>query len=314
MKKKKTLLLVLFSILLCLVFTACGESKSSKDDDDEDEEETLSEDDFIGTWTDDETQLVLSDDGEGVFTLEGEDSDITWKLKGEKVTFKMDGDKYTCTINKKGKLKVEGGDGEYTLEKQKAKKNSKKDKNKKKSDDEDDDDDDDDDAKVSKKDKDTKDDVKVEPDDNDDDDDDDSKKKPDTKKGGTGMAAIAGYYKVIEMEQDGDDYAEYLDMLNQYGIYLYFTFNEDGTASMDMMGEHEDLLWDDTKIWSKGSETDAQPYVYKNDTLSIETDGVKMVLQRLSAAEEKTFLETGGQVDEEALMKMMEEMGSAYEN
>lgn len=311
MKKKKTLLLVLFSILLCLVFTACGESKSSKDDDDEEEEEEVT---YAGTWTneDDEITLVIDDDEKsGTLTIEGEEYELSKVKTGDSLTFKADGVKYTGKLKGEDQLKLTDEDKNVksTLEKQKAKKNSKKDKKKEKSDDEDDDDDD---AKVSKKDEDTKDDVKVEPDDND--DDDDSKKKPDTKKGGTGMAAIAGYYKVIEMEQDGDDYAEYLDMLNQYGIYLYFTFNEDGTASMDMMGEHEDLLWDDTKIWSKGSETDAQPYVYKNDTLSIETDGVKMVLQRLSAAEEKTFLETGGQVDEEALMKMMEEMGSAYEN
>lgn len=127
-------LAVLLALVMAIGVTACGNDSSSKSD--KDDEEEITEESFIGAWNwggDDSTSLLLDEDGEGVYTDSGEEYDIEWKLKGEKVTFKADGEKYTCTLGKKGdtlKLKSENGNINITLDKKKSSKKSGK-KNKK---------------------------------------------------------------------------------------------------------------------------------------------------------------------------------------
>ena len=91
---------------------------------------------------------------------------------------------------------------------------------------------------------------------------------------GGGSKTAAGTWKLTGMTQDGQDYSEYLSML---GMEITMVLNEDGTGTMEAMGQKVDVTWDESGITSQG---ETIPYTLDGDKLTMAQDGAEMIFTR----------------------------------
>ncbi|MCR5735787.1 MAG: hypothetical protein K6G22_14365 [Lachnospiraceae bacterium] len=104
----------------------------------------------------------------------------------------------------------------------------------------------------------------------------------------------AGYYKMTVYIEDGKDSEDYA-MLYEMGAYMYLVLNEDGTGVMDLLGDADDLEWDETMITFE--DTEPSEYTYEDGKITIEEDETKMVFERLTEEEEEYYIENGSDMD-----------------
>ena len=91
---------------------------------------------------------------------------------------------------------------------------------------------------------------------------------------GGGKNAAVGTWKLTGLFEGGEDYSAYLAML---GMDMTLVLNEDGTGSMEMMGEKIDVTWGDGKITNEG---ESIPFSVDGDKLTMEEDGSQLVFTR----------------------------------
>ena len=92
--------------------------------------------------------------------------------------------------------------------------------------------------------------------------------------GGGGKDPAVGTWKLTGMFMDGQDYSAYLGLL---GMEMTLTLNEDGTGTMDAMGESINITWSDGKITNEG---ESIPFSVDGDKLTMEEDGTQLVFTR----------------------------------
>lgn len=82
--------------------------------------------------------------------------------------------------------------------------------------------------------------------------------------GGSGLnKAAVGTWELTGLVSGGEDYSSMLSML---GMTITLVLNEDGTGTMDAMGESIDIKWDNNSI---SSGEDSLPYTLDGDTLTL---------------------------------------------
>ena len=91
---------------------------------------------------------------------------------------------------------------------------------------------------------------------------------------GGGKNAAVGTWKLTGLFEGEEDYSAYLAML---GMDLTLVLNEDGTGTMEMMGEKIDITWADGKIMNEG---ESLSFSVDGDTLTITEEGERMVFTR----------------------------------
>ena len=91
---------------------------------------------------------------------------------------------------------------------------------------------------------------------------------------GGGKNAAVGTWKLTGLFEGEEDYSAYLAML---GMDLTLVLNEDGTGTMEMMGEKIDITWADGKIINEG---ESLSFSVDGDTLTISEEGERMVFTR----------------------------------
>ncbi len=91
---------------------------------------------------------------------------------------------------------------------------------------------------------------------------------------GGGSKTAAGTWKLTGMTQDGQDYSQYLSML---GMEITMVLNDDGTGTMEAMGEKVDVTWDANGITSQG---ETISYTLDGDKLIMAQDGAEMIFTR----------------------------------
>ena len=89
-----------------------------------------------------------------------------------------------------------------------------------------------------------------------------------------GGKTAAGTWKLTGMTQDGQDYSQYLSML---GMEITMVLNDDGTGTMEAMGEKVDVTWDANGITSQG---ETISYTLDGDKLIMAQDGAEMIFTR----------------------------------
>ena len=100
----------------------------------------------------------------------------------------------------------------------------------------------------------------------------------------------AGYYKLLESTEDG--VTESTEEMEAMGLIYYLVLESDGTGYMEILGEKDELTWDD-KVF-KSEDTEPSEYRYADGKITIlGDDGASMVFVRLTAEEEANFLENG---------------------
>lgn len=92
--------------------------------------------------------------------------------------------------------------------------------------------------------------------------------------GGGGKNPAVGTWKLTGLFEGEEDYSAYLAML---GMDLTIVLNEDGTGTMEMMGEKLDITWADGKIMNEG---ESLSFSVDGDTLTISEEGERMVFTR----------------------------------
>ena len=92
--------------------------------------------------------------------------------------------------------------------------------------------------------------------------------------GGGGKNPAVGTWKLTGLFEGEEDYSAYLAML---GMDLTIVLNEDGTGTMEMMGEKLDITWADGKIMNEG---ESLSFSVDADTLTIAEEGERMVFTR----------------------------------
>ena len=92
--------------------------------------------------------------------------------------------------------------------------------------------------------------------------------------GGGGKNPAVGTWKLTGLFEGEEDYSAYLAML---GMDLTLVLNEDGTGTMEMMGEKLDITWADGKIMNEG---ESLSFSVDGDTLTIAEEGERMVFTR----------------------------------
>lgn len=90
-----------------------------------------------------------------------------------------------------------------------------------------------------------------------------------------GSKGPSGKYTLVSMEAEGMSFDE--DTLKTLGMEITIEFKDDGTGSLDFMGETEEFTWKDGKMISDGEELS---FDYSGNTVTIEQDGAKMVFKK----------------------------------
>lgn len=98
---------------------------------------------------------------------------------------------------------------------------------------------------------------------------------------------IAGTYVFHSCTYDGEtatvedmeEMAEYYDL--DLDEFLSLTLDEDGTGTITLMGEDEDIEWDeDGTMWPEGDEDDTVDFKVKNGKLTLEIEGYEYVFKK----------------------------------
>ena len=106
-----------------------------------------------------------------------------------------------------------------------------------------------------------------------------------------GMAEISGFYKLTQMSSaDGSDLGTELELMEAIGLSITMQLERDGTGVMSLYGEDAGAItWDENGITVEG---DTAPYVYADDTITVEADGDTMVFGRITYAEYRSLTES----------------------
>ena len=96
---------------------------------------------------------------------------------------------------------------------------------------------------------------------------------------GGGSKTAAGTWKLTGMTQDGQDYSQYLSML---GMEITMVLNDDGTGTMEAMGEKVDVTWDANGITSQG---ETISYTLDGDKLTVTQNGSSIIFVKIDPAD-----------------------------
>lgn len=100
-------------------------------------------------------------------------------------------------------------------------------------------------------------------------------------------AGIAGAYKMISMLQDGEEVTD-ITQYAEYGVYYYMVVGEDGTAYLDMSGEKEEMIYDESAFYTANDSEKSvpSPYTFADGTLTMNaSDGSTLSFCRLNDEE-----------------------------
>ena len=100
---------------------------------------------------------------------------------------------------------------------------------------------------------------------------------------------VAGYYKMTYLAEDGEE--EDFGELDSLGLSYYLVMNEDGTCYLEMLGERDEMTWDDEYLTD--DEGEKAPYSYADDVITMEEDGLIMKFTRLTD-DEQAYYEAHG--------------------
>ena len=92
---------------------------------------------------------------------------------------------------------------------------------------------------------------------------------------------LIGTFKLISMTGD-DTSPEDIEMMESLGIRCLLVLEADGTGSMDMFGEIQDITWDDDYIYSDGRPAD---YAFRWGELTISDGDNAMTFVKLTDEE-----------------------------
>ena len=87
-----------------------------------------------------------------------------------------------------------------------------------------------------------------------------------------GSKTAAGTWKLTGMTQNGQDYSDYIAFMQ-----ITMVLNDDGTGTMEAMGEKADVTWNESGITSQG---ETIPYTLDGDKLIMAQDGTEMIFTR----------------------------------
>ena len=104
--------------------------------------------------------------------------------------------------------------------------------------------------------------------------------------------SVAGTYQFYEMTQDGEtitmadleeqleQYAEYMDEEIDMDEFCVLKLNKDGTGKLILMGEEMEMEYDDEYIWPVDDADEKVEYTFKSGKFTMEQDGMKLVFKK----------------------------------
>lgn len=102
-------------------------------------------------------------------------------------------------------------------------------------------------------------------------------------KGIIGNRKLVGYYEIYEMTSEDQNYSnEELKSLKSLGFKVTLELNEDKKGTLSLFGDTMDLTYDNKNITVDGEST---PYTLKDNKLSMEQDGIKLVFEKTEKPE-----------------------------
>lgn len=97
---------------------------------------------------------------------------------------------------------------------------------------------------------------------------------------------IAGQYELYEMTSGDESYTnEELESLKALGLKVTLELKEDHTGTLDLFGENMELTYDNKNMIVDGK---AEPYTVKDDKITLEQEGEKLVFQKADKTENET--------------------------
>ena len=115
-----------------------------------------------------------------------------------------------------------------------------------------------------------------------------------------------GYYKLIEMEEDGEAVAaEDLELMESMGLVIFLKINDDHTGYLNIFGEKTEVTFEESDIVI---EDEKVPYTFDGTVISLEKDGSKMVFTETEPIDESEeidisqFIEDAEVIDEEEII------------
>ncbi|WP_044912797.1 hypothetical protein [Butyrivibrio sp. WCE2006] len=102
--------------------------------------------------------------------------------------------------------------------------------------------------------------------------------------------SVSGYYKLIKFISEGEDITAELLELQDMGSGIYMILNEDGTGSINMLGEITGLNWDDKAITVHDeSEDTVTEYTFVNGEFTLKQGIDEMVFVKMTEDEIKAY-------------------------
>ena len=120
-----------------------------------------------------------------------------------------------------------------------------------------------------------------------------------------------GFYKLIELEEDGEPVApEDLELMESLGLKIYLKVNEDHSGYLNIFGEKSELSFDENNITLEG---ESVPYTFDGTTISIEKDGSKMVFTETEPIDEEEDIDISALVEDAEVLDESEIIADADE-
>ena len=114
-----------------------------------------------------------------------------------------------------------------------------------------------------------------------------------------------GFYKLIELEEDGEPVApEDLELMESLGLRIFLKVNDDHSGYLNIFGEKSELTFDEANITLEG---EAVPYTFDGTTITIEKDGSKMVFTETDPIDENEEVDLSALMEEEAEPELLDE-------
>lgn len=91
---------------------------------------------------------------------------------------------------------------------------------------------------------------------------------------------LVGNYDLIEMTE-GEEVTtkEDIDLLKKFGLIVSLELREDGTGTLDLFGDTEELNFDDKNITADDEEV---PYTFEENKLTMEKEDTKLVFEKIT--------------------------------
>ena len=88
---------------------------------------------------------------------------------------------------------------------------------------------------------------------------------------------LAGTYVLSAAEYEGQTLGkEELDLIGLYDYECYIILEADGTGTLALEGDVDDICWNSQKLWSSADESDSMAFTVNGKTLSVELEGVTL--------------------------------------